>query len=100
MSNVIHIINNQFNLQLPEDEFMLAFENYLTNLAVNDISKLYYHLNRIDVFEHKLKAMLHENKAEPVGRILAALIIERLVEKNANKENFKNASFDSAEERW
>jgi hypothetical protein len=97
---VIQYINNQFNLQLQDTEFMQAFENYLNHLATNDVSTLYFHLTRIDVFESKLKAMLLQHKTEPIGKILAALIIERVIEKNNYKKNASNLEFDSDEERW
>jgi hypothetical protein len=78
----------------------VAFENHLNFLATNNLSQLYFHLNRIDVYEHKLQEMIVQHKSVPIGKILAALIIARIAEKQTAKANHTFTDNPTNEERW
>ena len=87
--------NNISLAQLKEQ--LAAHINHLIN---HDFEKLVYYLYRIDVNEKKMKALLqspHENS----GELIAQLIIDRQLEKQKTKEEFrKKGNETDEEEKW
>lgn len=70
---------------------------YLTN---NDFSKLINLLYCIDINETRLKKLLTEAGGKDTAEIIAALIIERQIQKLESRKLFTQDSDMSADERW
>ena len=100
-NEIVHIVNDSFNLEANETNFVEFLTEKINFLIVNDFNKLIYILYRADINEQKLNKLLAENKKENAGKIIAALFIQRHLEKiKSRQENKTNASNDSDEERW
>ena len=99
---LIQSINNELALDLPGNIALAQLKEelaaYINHLIKNDFEKLVFYLYRIDVNEQKMKAMLqapHENS----GELIAQLIIDRQLEKQKTKQQFRNKG-ESDEEKW
>lgn len=91
-NELIQIINKQINTDLTEDisnnELHQKLTAFINNLIVNDFQKLISILYRVDVDEKKLKRILIENTGMDAGEIIAALIIERELQKIETRKQF------------
>ena len=99
---LIQTVNNELALNLPGSislaqlkEQLAAHINHLIN---HDFEKLVFYLYRIDVNEQKMKALL-QSPHENAGELIAQLIIDRQLEKQKTKEQFRNTG-ESEEEKW
>ena len=100
-NEIVHIVNESFSLQSDEVNLVEILTERINFLIVNDFNKLIYILYRADINENKLNKLLAENKKEDAGKIIAALFIQRHLEKiKSRRENNTNAQNDSEEERW
>ena len=100
-NEIVHIVNDSFSLQSTETNFVDFLTEKINFLIVNDFNKLIFILYRADINEHKLNRLLAENKEEDAGKIIAALFVQRQLEKiKSRKENIANSNNDSQEERW
>ena len=100
-NEIVQIVNDSFSLQANENNFVDFLTDKINFLIVNDFNKLIYILYRADINEQKLNKLLAENKKEDAGKIIAALFIQRHLEKiKSRRENKTNAGDDSQEERW
>lgn len=69
-------------------------------LIVNDFEKLVFVLYRIDVSEAKIKSLLNKDNNHFAAPVIADAILERLEEKKASREKYKQDPFASDEEKW
>lgn len=69
-------------------------------LIINDFEKLVFILYRIDVSEAKIKSLLNKDNNHFAAPVIADAIIERLEEKKASREKYKQDPPASDEERW
>ncbi len=98
---LLHIVNDHFNLVATEDNFVAYLTERINYLILHDFDKLIYILYRADINETKLNKLLAENKKEDAGKIIAALFIQRQMEKIKSREENKTNNIDiSDEERW
>ena len=83
------------------DELEIQLSAYINQLIQTDFQKLITLLYRIDVSEPKLKELLKQNPEEEAGRIIAALIIERQVQKIKTRQQFgRQQGGFTEEEKW
>ena len=100
-NEIVNIVNHSFSLQSNENNFVDFLTEKINFLIVNDFNKLIFILYRADINEQKLNRLLAENKKEDAGKIIAALFIQRQLEKiKSREENSAKTSNDSQEERW
>ena len=99
-----HYLQQNFQLPIAINEMQDA-ENFLAEkinaLIKDDFNLLIQILYRIDVNETRLKQVLKGNPNEDAGKIIAALLIERQLQKINTREQFKRKNdnfFD--EEKW
>ncbi len=100
-NNIVQIVNTQFGLQANDTNFMQLLADNINKLIVNNFDKLISILYRADIDEKKLNTLLQQNKNEDAGKLIAALFVQRHVEKAASRAKFKNKNsnfFD--EEKW
>jgi hypothetical protein len=79
----------------PEE---LAIE--INHLIVNDFAALVQILYRLDVSDHKMKAVLSAHPQEDAGKLIAALILERLKQREEMKSKFPPKEDIPEEDRW
>jgi hypothetical protein len=75
----------------PED-----LANAINELIKNDFSKLVQMLYRIDVSEAKLKYILQTHPNEDAGKLIAAVVIERLAATKKAREMFSTPKADDS----
>jgi Mg/Co/Ni transporter MgtE len=75
----------------PED-----LANAINELIKNDFSKLVQLLYRIDVSEAKLKYILQAHPNEDAGKLIAAVVIERLTATKKAREMFSTPKEDDS----
>jgi hypothetical protein len=86
---------------LSLDELQIQLSAYVNQLIQTDFQKLISLLYRIDVSEPKIKQLLQQNPEEEAGKIIAALIIERQLQKIKSRQQFDRQPDDfSEEEKW
>ena len=74
--------------------------NEINQLIVHNFTALVQILYRLDVSEAKLKMVLSENPKEDAGRLIAALIIERLKKREEVRKQFPAQENIPEEDRW
>jgi hypothetical protein len=74
--------------------------NEINQLIVHHFTALVQILYRLDVSEAKLKMVLSENPKEDAGRLIAALIIERLKKREEVRKQFPAQENIPEEDRW
>jgi hypothetical protein len=100
-NEIVHIVNDCFSLNAEEETLVQLLEEKINFLIVNNFNKLIYLLYRADINEAKLNKLLANNKKENAGKIIAALFIQRQIEKIKAREENKMKGFESSEEeRW
>jgi hypothetical protein len=100
-NEIVHIVNDCFSLQAKEDDFMQLLEEKINYLIIHNFNKLIYLLYRADINETKLNKLLSDNKKENAGKIIAALFVERQMQKIKSREAHSNIDTDfDEEERW
>jgi hypothetical protein len=78
-----------------------ALTNRINELILHDFAYLVQVLYRLDVSEDLLKQWLRENSDTDAGKIIAALVVERVIQKiKSRQENSRDDVNISEEERW
>ncbi|MBP9212997.1 MAG: hypothetical protein KBF36_00450 [Chitinophagaceae bacterium] len=81
----------------------LSFEELaktIENLINTDFEKLVFLLYRIDVSEQKINDLLQNTQAGNAGELIVQAIIERLAEKKASREKYKQEGEIAEEDKW
>ncbi len=100
-NEIVRVVNDSFGLETTEINFVEFLTEKINYLIVNDFNKLIYILYRADINETKLNKLLAENKKADAGKIIAALFIQRQLQKIKSREESKlNSENISDEERW
>ncbi len=73
-------------------------EDFINECIKSDFSRLVQLLYRIDVSEQKLKTILQANPNEDAGKLIAAVIVERLAATKKARESFtdRNAKIENS----
>lgn len=77
-----------------------ALAAHINHLIQADFHGLVAWLYRLDVSELKLKQTLEENTDKDAGELIAALVIERQLQKEKTREQFKIQQDIPDDERW
>lgn len=90
--SIISSLSTSLDVDLPEnismDDLQLKLSLHVNDLINNDFEKLVRILYRIDVSEEKLKKMLRESQGKNAADLIAALMIERQLQKlKSRREN-------------
>ena len=98
-------LNKELAIELAEKISFEELQNqlvlYINGLIQNHFEKLVSLLYRIDVSEAKIKTLLQQQPGEDAAKIIAALIIERQLQKIKTRRQFnqRDTDFDEAE-KW
>lgn len=104
-TELIQQVNKELAITLPEKidttELQSQLAIHINYLILHHFEQLVSILYRIDVSEAKIKSLLQNRAAENAGNIIAALIIERQLQKIEIRRQFskKEDEFDG-EEKW
>lgn len=98
-------INKELAIELPEkiaaEELQSMLAIYVNDLIQHHFEKLVSLLYRIDVSEAKITSLLQLEPGTNAGDIIAALIIERQLQKIKTRQQFKQQDNDfDNEEKW
>jgi hypothetical protein len=88
------------NLQEIEQLGPDALIKAINDLILHNFDQLIYLLYRLDIPEAKLKALLAEHPQEDAAKMIAALIIERQLQKQQSREKYKQQDDIHEDERW
>ena len=98
-------LNKELAIDLAEkisfEELNSQLITYINGLIQNHFEKLVSLLYRIDVSEAKIKTLLQQQTGEDAAKIIAALIIERQLQKIKTRQQFnrRDDNFNEAE-KW
>jgi len=73
---------------------------YINEMILHDFTGLMNLLYRLDVSEDKIRKLLDEMQQEDAGKIIAAIIIERQLQKIKTKQQFKQEGDIPEKDRW
>ena len=100
---IIAELSNNLEIDLHEkksiEELKLALSGYINYLISNDFNKLMRILYRVDVSERPLKRKLQKRENDP-GTIIAEMIIERQLQKNKTRNQFRTNDDIPENEKW
>ena len=73
---------------------------YINDMILRDFTGLMNLLYRLDVSETKIRKLLDDMQNEDAGKIIAAVIIERQLQKIKSRQQFKQKGDIPEDERW
>lgn len=73
---------------------------FIHQLIDKDFSRLVQFLYRLDVSEAKLRSVLLEHPTGDAGEMIAQLILERIAQREKNKQLFKQQDDIPEDEKW
>jgi hypothetical protein len=82
------------------DQLIAMLAVHINQLLQTNFEQLVNLLYRIDVSEKKLKQLLSGFPKEDAGNIIAALIVERQMEKINSRNRYKTDGNFEGEEKW
>jgi hypothetical protein len=102
---LVEQLNKELAMELPEkisfDELQNELTIYINDLIQHHFEKLVSLLYRIDVSEAKIKSLLQQQLNEDAAKIIAALIIERQLQKIKTRNLFHQSDNNlNEEEKW
>ena len=98
-------LNKEWGLSLApgisRNEMLQLLANRINELILHDFAYLVQVLYRLDVNEKLLKQWLRDNSSTDAGKIIAALVVDRMVQKiKSRQDNSRDDGNISDEERW
>ncbi len=95
----------EFQLELKstgysDADFKKLLSTKINLLITTNFSQLVSILYRLDISEKKLKELLSNATDTPAGDVIAAMIIERQLQKIESRKNFKHDGEIAEEEKW
>jgi hypothetical protein len=86
---------------LPETNWKIRLIDEIQYLLQHDFHKLISILYRMDVSEGKLRGLLQENPETDAAEVIAALMIERAIQRQQTREQYgRKGTADDTEEPW
>lgn len=104
-NELIADINSSLEIALPEqlslEELREKLTAHINHLINHDFEKLVFYLYRIDINEAKMKQLLDQQNGEHAAELIAGLVIERQIQKNKSRREFRQRDNNiSEEEKW
>jgi len=95
-------LSEDFNLPATNDKEQLAkaLAEGINQLIQTDFARLINMLYRIDISEKLLKETLEQQADEDAGLLIARLIIERLLQKQQMRAQFKTPDNIPDDDKW
>ena len=104
-ANLIKELNTSLEMVVEPgiglEDLQALIADRVNHLIQHDFQQLIFVLYRIDVSEQKLKLLLNQHPAEDAGKLIAAMIIERQLQKIATRQQYSKRGDDlTEEEKW
>jgi hypothetical protein len=95
-------LSEEFNIQPVSryEEWMRALAAAINHLVQTDFTRLVNILYRLDVSEVRLKQLLQQEADTNAGELIAALIVERQLEKINTRGWFRASNDIPDDEKW
>lgn len=93
-------MNNPLDISLIEKMSRKDLANAINYLIEQDFHALINILYRLDIDEAVLKKTLHDNDDKDAGALIADMIIERQIQKEKLKKQFKQQDDIAEDEKW
>jgi hypothetical protein len=95
-------LSEDFNLPVTNDKEQLAkaLAEGINQLIQTDFTRLINMLYRIDISEKTLKETLEQQADQDAGLLIARLIIERLLQKQQMRAQFKSHDNIPDDDKW
>ena len=98
-------LNKELAIELPEkisfEELQSKLATHINHLIQHHFEQLVSLLYRIDVSEAKIKSLLQQQPNEDAAKIIAALIIERQLQKIKTRQQYSQRDNNfNEEEKW
>jgi len=96
-------LSDDFDLQecTSAEALLLRLAALVNELIQKDFNRLVSILYRLDVSESKLQQTLHEHAQLDAGMLIANLIVERQLQKQRSRAQYRSPDTDIPEEdRW
>ncbi|MBI2283992.1 MAG: hypothetical protein HYU71_09805 [Bacteroidetes bacterium] len=93
-------MSNDNELLKLEDLGPEQLAEFIHQLIDKDFSRLVQLLYRLDVSEAKLRSVLLEHPTGDAGEMIAQLILERIAQREKNKQLFKQQDDIPEDEKW
>ena len=97
---ILFSISKELEINTGENISKQALVAKINDLITSDFQKLVSVLYRMDVSEAKLKQLLKENRDVEAAVIIVDLMIERQIQKNKSRQEYKRDDTISDDERW
>lgn len=95
---------DQMGLTLVNDsrDWISQLEAEINHLLVHDFNRLIALLYRLDVSETRIRSTLQDQPASDAAHLLAALVVERQVQKLKSRQQMRRDDISSIDEddRW
>ena len=83
-----------------QEELQQELAGAINDLILNDFSKLVRILYRLDINEQRLKKILQQNSSEDAGKLIAAMMIEREIQKLKTRTQTQRKTDIPDDEKW
>lgn len=93
-------MNNPLDISLIEKMSRKDLANAINYLIEQDFHALINVLYRLDINEDVLRQTLHDNDDKDAGVLIADMIIERQIQKENLKKQFKQQDDIAEEDKW
>ncbi len=93
-------MNNPLDISLIEKMSKEDLANAINYLIEQDFHALIQILYRLDINEDFLKQTLHDNAEKDAGLLIANMIIDRQIQKEKFKKQFKQQDDIADEDKW
>jgi hypothetical protein len=99
-----NFLQQEFSLEYSQGQSLEALQEalamHINHLIHHDFQQLLVSLYRIDIDESRLKSLLAENPELNAGSLIAALIVERQLQKIKTRQQFKKNEDIPDAEKW
>jgi hypothetical protein len=93
-------MNTNLDVSVIENFSVTELTDFINQLIEENFSSLVHLLYKIDVSEKQLKDVLSSHPNENAGKLIAALIMKRLKQKQETKLSFKQENDIAEDEKW
>lgn len=96
----LELLINDIGPSAVNEAFKELLAAKISQLINNDFAALVQLLYRIDIPEKKLKEVIEAGQGDDTAKLIAAMIIERQLEKASLRKQYRGGKDISEEERW
>lgn len=100
INSLKEVLSLQLTNSVTEEKLKQIIAEKVNDLILHDFAQLTQLLYRVDINETRLKTLLNEAGEKDAAEIIAALIIERQLQKFESRNLFKFKDDINEEDKW